>query len=261
MIWPERFSERLHIIAHGETFDVDAFVAKSALRPDFVWRRPPPLTSGVEFFLGDGRVIRLPDQEQIAVTYLKSHRDELRAIAELPGVDAFILGLVYIAKLDSGATGVALDWPRDLMLAAIDIGITPIHYITYDPRKEPEPYASLCLWGTFDPDEITRRVGVAPSETARPGDTIVSYGVNTKISLWALRSRLDSSDSMEMHVTDILDQLDINEALFADLIRELGGLVEIVGLPPNYGPAVSLEPETIARVAKYGLRLDVDRNC
>ncbi len=198
MTWPERFEERLHIIAHGETLDVDAFLTKSMLSPDFVWRRPTPLTSGVEFFLGDGRAIGLLDQQQMAVTYLKAHRNELRAVAELPGVDAFILGLVYIAKLDGSATGAALDWPRDLMLAAIDIGITPIHCVTYDPRSEPLPHTSFCLYGTFDPDEITLRVGLVPSETARPDDTIGSYGPKRKASLWALRSRLDSSDSMEM---------------------------------------------------------------
>ncbi len=233
MTWPERFSERLHIIAHGETFDVDAFVAKSTLRPDFVWRRPTPLTSGVEFFLGDGRVIRLPDQEQMAVTYLKSHRDELRAIAELPGVDAFILGLVYIAKLNDSDTGVALDWPRDLMLAAIDIGITPIPCITYDPRTEPEPCVSFCLAGTFDPDEVTRRVGAVPSETARAGDSIGNSGRKRKNSFWALRSRLDSSAPIDLHVTDILDQLHPKKLLFADLIRELEGIIEVVGLPED----------------------------
>ena len=75
MVWPERFQERLHIIAHGEKFDVDVFLANSTLRPDFVWRREAPLTSGVELFLGDGRQIRLPDQEEIALAYLKAHPD------------------------------------------------------------------------------------------------------------------------------------------------------------------------------------------
>src|SRR5262245_35148768 len=122
MVWPERFEERLHIIAHGERFDVDAFLGKSTLRPDFVWRREAPLTSGVEFFLSDGRAIGLRDQEHMAIVYLKAHRDELRAIAEFPGVDAFTLGLVYIAELDGWVSGVALDWPRELMLLALDIG-------------------------------------------------------------------------------------------------------------------------------------------
>jgi hypothetical protein len=37
--WPDRFEERLHIFALGKSFDVDAFLANSTLRPDFVWRR------------------------------------------------------------------------------------------------------------------------------------------------------------------------------------------------------------------------------
>jgi hypothetical protein len=214
MVWPERFSERFHIIAHGERLDVDAFLAKSTLRPDFIWGREAPLTRGVEFFLGDGRAIKLRDQEHMAITYLKANRDELRAIAEFSGVDAFILGLVYIANLEGSVSGVALDWPRELMLPAIDIGITPIHYITYDrpskPEDESEPYASFCLAGTFDPDEISCRVGVAPSETAQAGDPLGSSGIKRQNSLWTLHSRLQPSAPTDLHVKDILDQLDAN---------------------------------------------------
>lgn len=132
MVWPDRFNERFHIIAHGERFNVDAFLRTSTLHPDFVWRREAPLTSGVEFFLGDGRAIGLRDQENMAIMYLKAHRHELRAIAKFPGVDAFILGLVYIAKLEGSVSGVALDWSRELMLPALDTGITPVHYVKYD---------------------------------------------------------------------------------------------------------------------------------
>jgi hypothetical protein len=75
MLWPERFEERLHIIAHGERFDVDAFLGKSTLRPDFVWRREAPVTSGVEFFLGDGRAIGLRDQENLAIVCRQDGED------------------------------------------------------------------------------------------------------------------------------------------------------------------------------------------
>jgi hypothetical protein len=57
--WPDRFSERFHIFAHSETFDVDAFLATSTLRLDYIWPRAPRETSGIEIFLGDGREIRL----------------------------------------------------------------------------------------------------------------------------------------------------------------------------------------------------------
>jgi hypothetical protein len=55
--WPELFSERVHVIAQGERFEVDGFLVQSILRPVFVWRRGAPLTSDVEVFLGDGRAL------------------------------------------------------------------------------------------------------------------------------------------------------------------------------------------------------------
>jgi hypothetical protein len=65
--FPDRFSERCHIFAHGDKFDVDAFMATSTLRPDYVWRRGPSGSSGIELFLGDGRQINLADQEGFCV--------------------------------------------------------------------------------------------------------------------------------------------------------------------------------------------------
>lgn len=263
MGWPERFEERLHIFAHGEPLDVDAFLANSTLRPDFVWRRKAPLTSGVEFVLGDGRAISLREQENIAITYLKAHRDELRSIGAFQGVDTFILGLVYIAKLEDGVTGVALDWPPELMTSALDVGITPIHYITYDRPSKPEqePYAYFCVAGAFEPDEITRRLGVLPSETARAGDAIGKGHLKRQNSLWVLRSRLQSSGDVDLHVENVLDQLDTNRSGFAELSRELGGIIAIVGFSRDYAPAISLEQGTVGRLAQYALRLEVELDC
>ena len=130
--WPHRFSERLHIFAHGETFDVDGFLAASTLRPDFVWRRNPRITSGMEFLLGDGRTISAVEQEEIAISYLKTHRNELRGLAQSPGLEAFILGLVYICPLR--ATGLCLGPSPQLMWHALDIGIAPTYYVTVDGR-------------------------------------------------------------------------------------------------------------------------------
>ncbi len=130
--FPDRFSERFHIFAHGDKFDVDAFTATSKLRPDYVWRRGPSETSGIELFLGDGREIKLVDQEDIAIQYLKTHRDALRALAEFPGVDSFILGLVWICKPEH--SGFCVGPPAELMRHALDIGILPIYYGTIDER-------------------------------------------------------------------------------------------------------------------------------
>ena len=91
------------LFAHGDEFDVDAFLASTTLRPDYVWWRGDQRryacveskhpTSGIEFVLGDGRTLPLSEQERIAIAYLKEHRDQLRALAQFPGAACFILGI------------------------------------------------------------------------------------------------------------------------------------------------------------------------
>jgi hypothetical protein len=218
---------------------------------------------GVEFFLGDGRAIPLRDQDDIAINYLKAHRNDLRGIAEYPGVDTFILGLPYIAKLNASVMGAALSWPRELMLTAVDIGICPTYYITYDrpSELEREPYAHFLVAGAFDPEEITRKVGVTPSKAARAGDTIGSGKIKRQCSVWELHSHLPPSSPVDLHVCDVLDQLDTNRLAFEELSREQGGIIEIVGFSRDYAPPVSLDLEIVVRLAQYGLRLDVTPNC
>ena len=127
--WPDKFSERFHIFALGETFDVDAFLAQSSLHPDFVWRRlGNGPTNGWEILLGDSDKATLREQEAIAVNYLREHRDELRALASFPGVEALNLGLVY--RVGPNQLGFCLGPSRALMISALDSGVRPNYYGT-----------------------------------------------------------------------------------------------------------------------------------
>jgi hypothetical protein len=134
------------LFAHGEEFDVDAFLASTSLRPDYVWRRGDQRryacvesshpTSGVEFVLGDGLTTPLPEQEASAIAYLEAHRDDLRALASSPGVDTFILGLQYRTALKSNVIGFALGLSAQLMSHCLDVGCEPVHYVTLDRLPE-----------------------------------------------------------------------------------------------------------------------------
>jgi len=127
--WPAKFSERFHIFALGETFDVDAFLAQSSLHPDFVWRRMGNgPTNGLEILLGDADKATLREQETIAINYLTKHRDELRALASFPGVEALNLGLVY--RVGPNQLGFCLGPSRALMISALDSGVRPNYYGT-----------------------------------------------------------------------------------------------------------------------------------
>ena len=131
--WPDRFEERLHIFALGESFDVDAFLAQSPLRPDFVWRRMGNgPTNGLELLLGDGKITKLREQEKIAIDYMREHREDLRSLASYPGVEALNLGLVYEVK--QNVTGFCLGPSRALMFHALDSGVSPNYYVTISGR-------------------------------------------------------------------------------------------------------------------------------
>ena len=132
--WPERFSERFHIFALGEKFDVDAFLATSKLRPDFVWKRKGNgPTNGLELLLGDSHALPLPQQEKIAIAYLETHREELRALTKSPGLESLNLGLVYRLPLD--ATGICVGPSGKLMWHALDAGVIPLYYGTLERRQ------------------------------------------------------------------------------------------------------------------------------
>lgn len=127
--------------------------------------------------------------------------------------------------------------------------------------KQDTWYAYFHIRGSFDPDEVTRIVGVAPAETGREGD-LVGDGTKRRLcSFWSLHSRLEESDPLELQVRDVLEQLDANEAGFQRLSRELNGTMQLVGYFRKSEPSVALERELIERMALYGLTLDCDFYC
>jgi hypothetical protein len=136
------------LFAHGESFDVDAFLATTTLRPAYVWRRGDQRryacvesrhpTSGVEFALGDELPVPFLKQEGIAIAYLKAHRDELWALARFPGVDTFILGLQYRTVFESNVIGFCLGPSAQLMWHCLDVGCEPTYHVNLDRLPEPE---------------------------------------------------------------------------------------------------------------------------
>jgi hypothetical protein len=124
---------------------------------------------------------------------------------------------------------------------------------------------TLCAYfhvrGSFDPDEITRKVGLSPTETGREGEPVGGTSKKRQCSLWALHSRLEPTAPLEDHVRDVLDQLDTSREAFEKISRELGGTMELVGYFREREPGVALEREIVERMARYALMLDCDFYC
>jgi hypothetical protein len=119
-------------------------------------------------------------------------------------------------------------------------------------------YAYFHVRGSFDPEDITRRLGVIPTKTAREGDAIADTSKNRPCSLWALHSRLGPSASLEEHVKDVLGQLDVNKDAFRQLSRDFGGTMQLVGYFRDVNPGVHFDTEIVQRSAAYGLHIDCD---
>ena len=117
-------------------------------------------------------------------------------------------------------------------------------------------YAYFHVRGSFDPDDVTRTVGVTPTETKREGDAIGTTSKKRSCSLWALHSRVDPAAALDEHVRDVLDQLDSNKSGFEKLTRELGGTMQLVGYFRDVNPGVHFDLETVRRSADYGLCID-----
>jgi Domain of unknown function (DUF4279) len=108
------------------------------------------------------------------------------------------------------------------------------------------------------PAEITSRVGISPARTSLEGESIPGTNTKKKCSRWALHSRLERTAALQMHISDVLEQLDKNELGFRQVSEEFGGVMELVGQFRAYYPGLFLESQIVGRLAYYGLSVDCD---
>ena len=124
--------------------------------------------------------------------------------------------------------------------------------------EENKCYAYFTVVGSFDPESITNRVGVNPTDSWRVGDLNPRNSLERKFSRWSLRSRLATSESLEAHIADVLNQLDANTTSFKEIsITESGGM-QLVGYFHSLYPGLHFEREMIQRLGEYGLSVDCD---
>jgi hypothetical protein len=95
-------------------------------------------TNGLEFLLSDKPGLAQPEQEKIAIEFLKVHGDLLRALARFPSVEALHLGLPY--RLPLNAVGCCPGPSAELMLNALKTGVMPSYYVMLAGRQiDPAP--------------------------------------------------------------------------------------------------------------------------
>lgn len=146
-----------------------------------------------------------------------------------------------------------------VVTAIVPVGLAPVYSSPWGLMSQPnEQYAYFTLAGPFDPEEITSRAGVAPSDSWRAGDLHPRTRLERKFSCWSLHSRLTRDESLEAHINDVLARLDQNPEGFASLSRDHGGCMQLVGYFHESYPGLHFDADLVSRLGKYALSLDFD---
>lgn len=121
-----------------------------------------------------------------------------------------------------------------------------------------ECYAYFTVVGSFDPVDVTKRVGVEPTSSWKVGELNPRNHSERKFSRWSLKSRLVTKAELEAHIDDVLDQLDAHSEAFRELSTAQKSGMQLVGYFHSYYPGFHLNEKTIRRLSDYGLSVDCD---
>jgi len=122
-----------------------------------------------------------------------------------------------------------------------------------------EQYAYFTVTGDFEPDSVSERLQLEPSDSWKKGGRNEVTHYERKFSRWSLRSRLQDTEKLEDHIRDVLDQLASRAEQVRELVDELGrGEIECVGHFHASYPGFTLERHLIAAMARMNLELDCD---
>ncbi|PTY01974.1 hypothetical protein DB347_25215 [Opitutaceae bacterium EW11] len=127
--------------------------------------------------------------------------------------------------------------------------------------RENECYAYLRIID-FDcpPAEITGRIGVDPTATRTRGEP-VKRGAHDRFvaqNEWQLRSRRPPTDDPELHIRDVVAQLQGREEAVREIAREHKVVMQCVGYFHHHDPGFSLDAVAIQGLARCGASLDLD---
>ncbi|HBE17942.1 MAG TPA: hypothetical protein DEG17_17565 [Cyanobacteria bacterium UBA11149] len=131
-----------------------------------------------------------------------------------------------------------------------------------------EIYAYFRLSGVdLDPDEITAKVGIEPTETWKTGDLIIrpkGRRVTRKFSLWKVKSKLDPlgeldpTEVLDLHVESVFEQLEPGWESLVKICRDYDALICGVVYVYTDMPAICLTKENIKKISELNAGIDID---
>jgi hypothetical protein len=112
-----------------------------------------------------------------------------------------------------------------------------------------------------DPEEITARVGITPTETWRTGDFVTKKAVmKHKSNGWQLDSKLEQTAELEDHIKSVLEQLKPSwQSLIEisiDCYVEISCAIHLYS--DNQLPAIHFNKEMVQEFAELNTDIDID---
>jgi len=121
-----------------------------------------------------------------------------------------------------------------------------------------EQYAYFTISGDFNPVDISKRLGMMPTEAWGKGDINPRTQLERKFSRWSLYSRLERSRELEGHIADVVEQMGAKRADFVALSLQYGGQMQLVAYFKTSYPGLHLKRRLVESLTEYALSVDFD---
>jgi hypothetical protein len=119
-------------------------------------------------------------------------------------------------------------------------------------------WASLTVYGDdLDPDDITRRLGVAPDNSHRRGERIRERPP-ARTGYWGLQVKMQPGDEPDGVFARLLDRLPSDPSMWKDLHARYRLRVFVMISFTDFNKGFGLSAKTIRRLARRGLTVDFD---
>jgi hypothetical protein len=126
------------------------------------------------------------------------------------------------------------------------------------PTKPNEFRAYFTVTGDFDPSEITKFVGMEPTESWKVGDIHPTARLERKFSRWSVYSRLESDQPVVDQIRDVLVQLAPYESLIVALGERYEMGMQTVAYFYTNSPWFHFDADVIAGCAALKVSIDCD---
>jgi hypothetical protein len=108
------------------------------------------------------------------------------------------------------------------------------------------------------PEEISKVLGIAATETWRSGDAVQRTQMRRHVNGWVLRSDIEDITRMEPHVVSLLGKLPTDLASLSSVCGTWEAELACAVYTREQMPELNLSSKTVARLAQLGAAVDVD---